>query len=48
MLPLLGSKRPLIRLNSVPLPAPFGPITATRSSDREINASMISVLPKRW
>jgi hypothetical protein len=29
--PLLGAKRPLIRLNSVLLPAPLGPMMATRS-----------------
>ena len=31
MSPLVGPKRPLIRLNSVDLPAPFGPMIATRS-----------------
>ena len=29
--PLVGAKRPLIRLNSVDLPAPLGPMMATRS-----------------
>ena len=39
--PALSAKRPLIRLNSVDLPAPFGPMTAWRSPrrDREIDAA---------
>ncbi|MCY1369751.1 hypothetical protein D9M69_568050 [compost metagenome] len=47
--PLLGSKRPEIRLNSVDLPAPLGPMMATRSPGRTARSTprMISVLPKR-
>ncbi len=39
--PLLGPKRPLMRLNRVDLPAPFGPMIATRSPgrDRELGAA---------
>src|SRR4051794_33472413 len=45
--PLVGPKRPLIRLNSVDLPAPFGPMMATRSPARTASSAprMISVLP---
>jgi hypothetical protein len=48
MSPVLMPKRPLIRLNSVLLPAPLGPMMATRSpcfTDR-LAPRMISVLPK--
>jgi hypothetical protein len=34
--PLVGAKRPLIRLNSVDLPAPLGPMTAMRSPGRHL------------
>ena len=46
--PLVGAKRPLIRLNSVDLPAPLGPITAMRSPafTARLAPRMISVLPK--
>src|SRR6218665_2646648 len=46
--PLLGTKRPLIRLNSVDLPAPLGPMMATRSpgATAKLAPRMISVLPK--
>jgi hypothetical protein len=38
--PLVGSKRPLIRLNSVDLPAPLGPMMATRSpAHRQVHAA---------
>ena len=39
--PLVGAKRPLIRLNSVDLPAPFGPMTAMRSpgAHRQVGAA---------
>jgi hypothetical protein len=36
--PALGAKRPLMRLNSVDLPAPFGPMIATRSPARTASA----------
>jgi hypothetical protein len=47
--PLLGPKRPLMRLNSVDLPAPFGPMIATRSPGATASSvpRMISVLPNR-
>src|SRR6218665_1597788 len=46
--PLLGTKRPLIRLNSVDLPAPLGPMMAPRSpgATAKLAPRMISVLPK--
>ena len=46
--PLLAPKRPLIRLNRVDLPAPLGPMIATRSPARTARLAprMISVLPK--
>ncbi len=46
--PALAPKRPLIRLKSVLLPAPFGPITATRSPGCTLRLAprMISVRPK--
>ena len=46
--PLVGAKRPLIRLNSVDLPAPLGPMMATRSPalTARLAPRMISVLPK--
>lgn len=46
--PLVGAKRPLIRLNSVDLPAPLGPMMATRSPACTASWAprMISVLPK--
>ena len=46
--PPLLPKRPLIRLNKVLLPAPFGPITATRSPGitARLAPRMISVRPK--
>jgi hypothetical protein len=46
--PLVGASRPLIRLNSVDLPAPFGPMMATRSPafTARLAPRMISVLPK--
>jgi hypothetical protein len=38
--PLVGAKRPLIRLNSVLLPAPLGPMMATRSpAHRQVGAA---------
>ena len=39
--PLLGPKRPLIRLNSVDLPAPFGPMIADPFAlrDRQVDAA---------
>src|SRR5882724_1010565 len=48
IVPLLGGKRPLIRLNSVDLPAPLGPINACRSpcAIESVTPRMISVLPK--
>jgi hypothetical protein len=48
MRPELTGKRPLIRLNRVDLPAPFGPMMACRSSlaiDR-FTPLMIEVRPK--
>src|SRR5574343_887347 len=46
--PLVIGSRPLIRLNSVDLPAPLGPIRATRSPAFTASSAprMISVLPK--
>ena len=47
--PRVGAKRPLIRLNSVDLPAPLGPMIAWRSP-RAISSEtprMIGVAPKR-
>jgi len=46
--PLLGAKRPLMRLNSVDLPAPLGPMMPTRSPafTARFTPRMISVLPK--
>src|SRR3990167_2838145 len=46
--PLVMGRRPLIRLNSVDLPAPLGPIRATRSPALMASSvpRMISVLPK--
>src|SRR5881409_3387973 len=46
--PLVGAKRPLIKLNSVDLPAPLGPMMATRSpgATARLAPRMISVLPK--
>ena len=46
--PLVGAKRPLMRLNSVDLPAPLGPMMATRSpgATARLAPRMISVLPK--
>ena len=45
--PLVGPKRPLMRLKSVDLPAPFGPMMATRSPGATARSQprMISVLP---
>ena len=45
--PLVGPKRPLMRLKSVDLPAPFGPMIATRSPGATARSAprMISVLP---
>ena len=45
---VIGSKRPLMRLNSVLLPAPFGPMTATRSPlfTARLTPRMMAVLPK--
>ena len=39
--PLVGAKRPLIRLNSVDLPAPFGPMMrdALAGAHREVGAA---------
>ena len=44
----LGKTRPLMRLNSVDLPAPLGPMMATRSpgATARLAPRMISVLPK--
>src|SRR5262245_9286216 len=46
--PLLGAMRPLMRLNRVDLPAPLGPMMATRSpaGTARFTPRMISVLPK--
>ena len=46
--PRVGAKRPLIRLNSVDLPAPLGPMIACRSPGGIARSTprMISVLPK--
>jgi hypothetical protein len=48
MSPELLPKRPLIRLNRVLLPAPLGPMMATRSpaATAKVAPRMISVLPK--
>ena len=47
MLPEVGAKRPLMRLNKVDLPAPLGPMMATRSPAATCKSTprMISVLP---
>ena len=45
--PLVAPNRPLMRLKSVDLPAPFGPMIATRSPGATARSQprMISVLP---
>src|ERR1700742_680369 len=47
--PALGFTPPVIRLNSVDLPAPFGPITARTSpaSTRIVTRSTATIPPKR-
>jgi hypothetical protein len=46
--PLVAPNRPLMRLKSVDLPAPLGPMIATRSpgATARLVPRMISVLPK--
>src|SRR5262249_53928891 len=50
MRPLVGGNRPLIKLKSVVLPAPLGPMMAWRwpVGISRLTPRMISVTPKLW